>query len=169
MTRHAPATRQGRQPAPGPDPMFYRSFHSDHATTRVVLAQLRTSLLPHASEDALARLELALAEVLNNIGEHGRAAPADRLPKVHLCVICQGDGLVCAVTDDGAPLPRSCLTQGGGTPRGIISRDNLPEGGFGWPLIRSLTRSISHFRQDKRNFLTFVVPRMQGGQQRECA
>ena len=33
--------------------------------------------------------------------------------------------------------------------------DDLPEGGFGWHLIRSLSKDLEYHREGDRNFLTF--------------
>ena len=36
--------------------------------------------------------------------------------------------------------------------------EDLPEGGFGWFLIRTLTNDLSYLRLQEQNILSFVVP-----------
>lgn len=146
--------------------MFHRIFRADPETVRAALVFLRQRFDGSAEDEVIAKLELALAEVLNNICEHGTMTEAMRLdgqphaPLIHLCVARHVGGIACAVTDDGRPLPLSCLdprdlpfVPGDGT--GIL---RLPEGGFGWFLIQELTASLSYFREGRRNFLAFIVP-----------
>lgn len=154
---------------PGRRPMMHRIFRADPLTVREALAFLRERFDGSAAEDVIARLELALAEVLNNICEHGSRHDALRLggrshaPLIHLCVARHAGGIACAVTDDGQPLPEACLSPPV-PPFHLISASgaadipSLPEGGFGWFLIQDLTASLSYFREGRRNFLAFIVP-----------
>lgn len=155
-------------------PMFHRVFRADNSAIRSALIELKGRFRPYADDDVIGRLELALAEVLNNICEHGveimsiptQDAYSDHaeMPMVHLCVIRQENGLICAVTDDGVPLPDSCLRVSDlqierhfpKPEAGLIA--DLPEGGFGWSLIQGLTHSIRYIREDRRNVLAFTVP-----------
>ncbi|MDF3606733.1 ATP-binding protein [Paracoccus sp. DMF-8] len=161
-------------------PMFHRVFRADSSAIRSALMELKGRFQPYADDDVIGRLELALAEVLNNICEHGvqimsipaRTEFSDRpdgagtrdVPLIHLCVIRQDNGLICAVTDDGVPLPDSCLRgpdyqiemRGRQLDAGLVAE--LPEGGFGWSLIQGLTHSIRYIREDRRNVLAFTVP-----------
>ncbi|WP_017999614.1 ATP-binding protein [Paracoccus sp. N5] len=164
-----PAEKRLRQPPPGRHPMFHRIFRADPETVRAALLFMRERFDGSAEDEVIAKLELALAEVLNNICEHGTRTEAMRLggrphaPLIHLCVARHVGGIACAVTDDGRPLPLSCLD-----PRDLPFVDLapgdtasillLPEGGFGWYLIQELTASLSYFREGHRNFLAFIVP-----------
>ncbi len=177
---------------PRMQPMYHRVFRANSMAVRTALLELRHRFDHHVSADTIGRLELALAEVLNNISEHGgdehpspaappkpRKAPptlarpsADSrkrggVPTVHLCVVQQASGLACAVTDDGIPLPENCLTPfESGDFKTYRSREQLegelPEGGFGWFLIQDLTRAICYYREDQRNFLAFTIPYPEG-------
>lgn len=148
------------------EPMFHRAFRSDLPAIRAALGEIRLRFYGYTPDDTIDRLELVLAEVLNNICEHGSVtlavAPDQGLsqrrgngatPTVHLSVIRHDSGIVCTITDDGIPLPATCLTDG---PRTIATE--LPEGGFGWRMIRDLTNSISYTREGRRNFVGFTVP-----------
>lgn len=158
-----------RDASPSRQPIFHRIFRADPMTVRDALWFLRERFDGSARADVISKLELALAEVLNNICEHGSHADAERLggrihsPLIHLCVVRHVGGIACAVTDDGRPLPPECLD-----PRTLPYSDppdqddlsvlRLPEGGFGWYLIQDLTASLSYFREGRRNFLAFIVP-----------
>ena len=72
-------------------------------------------------------------------------------------------GIACAITDDGQPLPQSCLEIRRlpwdlPDPALEDAIATLPEGGFGWFMIQDLTASLSYFREGRRNFLAFIVP-----------
>ncbi|ABL68931.1 ATP-binding protein [Paracoccus denitrificans] len=164
-----PAGSRLRRPPPRRQPMFHRIFRADPATVRAALLFLRERFDGSAGDEVIAKLELALAEVLNNICEHGTRYEALRLdgrahaPLIHLCVARHVGGIACAVTDDGRPLPPSCLAAHGlpwtaPPPRDAEAILLLPEGGFGWFLIQDLTASLSYFREGRRNFLAFIVP-----------
>lgn len=96
--------------------------------------------------------ELVLAEVINNIIEHAyRDGPAG-LIELRLRL---GEGeLLFTVLDDGLPMP------GGNAPKGRphdLDREmqEMPEGGFGWFLIRELTEGLDYRREECRNSLHF--------------
>ncbi|WP_424831640.1 ATP-binding protein [Ruegeria sp.] len=99
-------------------------------------------------------IKIALAEAINNVVEHAYAdmAPAE----VHIkCTLCP-NRLDVELSDTGNPMPGLRLP--GGIPASVETpRPNLPEGGFGWYLIRQLTSEIQYDRVDGRNqlFLRF--------------
>ena len=150
--------RQNAGPKPRPEtrtqPMFHRVLQADPHDVRQALTDLRARFAPSVNDDAMGRLELVLAEVMNNVAEHA-AAPGAGSGSMHLCVIMQEGGLSCAITDDGGKLPADCLK-----PRSLPALDplDLPEGGFGWFLIQGLTQSLCYYREDHRNCLAFTVP-----------
>ena len=130
-------------------------FAATPATVRDALQQGLAGLThpPLSAEDA-GLVELVLAETLNNIVEHAYAGlSAD---SIALTLQQSATGLSCKVVDNGVPMP------GGAPPLGHQSDrteplEDLPEGGFGWFLIRSLSRDLKHWREDGRNHLTFSI------------
>lgn len=132
--------------------VFTRSFQARIETVRDTLVAMTRRLQPHTTTDLLGRVELVLAELLNNVAQHGRGSDPGPVPMVHLSVVAQPDGLACSVCDDGGLLPRVCLTSPAPDPRAH------PEGGFGWFLIGHLTQSLVYFREGERNFIAFTVP-----------
>lgn len=95
-------------------------------------------------------IEIALAEAVNNIVEHAYAdRPAGQVRLTYeigpgkLTLVLEDDGIGFA---NGTPPP--------GVPADLdVPRDDLPEGGFGWFLIRSLASSLTYRRHGDRNHL----------------
>jgi serine/threonine-protein kinase RsbW len=142
-----------------PDPFDQADTHdlvirAEPASVRAALLQV-TSVPPVSdlAPELRATVELALAEVLNNVAEH---AYAEAVGHVSVTVALHSDGLWCQVVDEGAPMP------GGVLPEGKLPEDELPEGGFGWHLIRVMTRDLSYRRQRRTNRLNFMIP-LDGG------
>lgn len=102
-------------------------------------------------EDTCGSVELVMAEALNNIVEHAYATDQER--DFLLKVSIKPDRLCFHLRDGGAPLPGLCLPQGK-LPDHTGPRDDLPEGGFGWFLIRDLTERVAYERRDGMNHLT---------------
>lgn len=147
------AGRQSRRDA-RVQPMFHRVLSAEPNEVRQTLTDLRARFDAVVDPDALGRLELVLAEMMNNVAEH--AGGAGVVPGLmHLCVVMHDSGLSCAITDNGNQLPPDCLK-----PRSLPVMDplDLPEGGFGWFLIQGLTQSLCYYREDQRNCLAFTVP-----------
>ena len=97
--------------------------------------------------------EIVLAEVMNNVVEH---AYAQRQGDITLEIDPNPSGLVCQIRDSGAPMPGLALPQG--QFQALDRIDDLPEGGFGWFLIRSLTRDLTYHRHEGGNHLSFLLP-----------
>jgi serine/threonine-protein kinase RsbW len=104
--------------------------------------------------EKIGSIELVVAEALNNIVEH---AFAHRNGRIDLRLSTEKGGLYCAIEDDGLPMP------GGRPPIGSppdLNGDlqDLPEGGYGWFLIREITRDLGYERVENHNRLTFRIP-----------
>ena len=56
-------------------PMFHRVLQAEPHDVRRTLKDLRTRFASQVSADAMGRLELVLAEVMNNVVEHADLAP----------------------------------------------------------------------------------------------
>jgi serine/threonine-protein kinase RsbW len=94
--------------------------------------------------------ELLLAEVLNNVVEH---AYANGTGDIEVSVALRGRSLMFRVLDFGAELPGHMLPPGHLADFG--THGDLPEGGFGWHMIRALAKDVEYRRQDGCNHLTF--------------
>lgn len=112
--------------------------------------------------DLTGRAEIVLAEALNNITEHGR--PDGQTGWISLrCDLCQA-GLRVVITDRCRPLPQDLLAFSGDMRPmpGNLDLADLPEGGFGWHLIRLLTHDLACKHEAFGNRLSFLVPRNPG-------
>lgn len=110
------------------------------------------NILAQLSEDSRGTVEILLAEVLNNVVEHAYSAYPGQIQ----VSIAPGEGfLFLRLVDQGLPMP------GGDPPGGKLSAigefQNLPEGGFGWFLIRSLSRDLTYMRDGPNNVTSFCV------------
>lgn len=138
-----------------------RHFHfpAGQAAIRFALRQWRHAMQTAAlCPDVTARAETVLAEVLNNIAEHGQQDGTTGWIDLRCDMI--PSGLLLVVTDQGRPMPPHLLCpppQGAPIPQDYPMAD-LPEGGFGWSIIRCLTCDLQHQSHAGGNRLSFVVP-----------
>lgn len=143
---------------PHSDHELQLEFPSDNLSVRQALQQvLRLNLSP----DDKSVVEIVLAEVLNNIVEHAyQEKPTGR---IELAVRLMGDGLHLAVQDSGLPLPNDLPSKPVSPDLDCATKD-LPEGGFGWLLVRELTQDLHYERQDGRNILSFRIANTEAAQ-----
>ena len=101
-----------------------------------------------AGPDLMSSLEIVLAEALNNVVEHSCADLAGSWFRL----FCDFDGHTVSVRieDNGRPMPGAVLPKGL-APSLSVAMNDLPEGGFGWFLIRSICREISYARSGSVN------------------
>lgn len=100
------------------------------------------------TDDSRGTAEIVMAEALNNIVEHAYAGGAG---DIEISVELDGNDLACHFADTGAPMPDNQLPIGAAH----NLENDLPEGGFGWFLIRSLTQDLHYFRHQNQNNLRF--------------
>lgn len=105
------------------------------------------------SDDLRGTAEIVMAEALNNIVEHAYSAGAGA---IEISVKLGEHGLDCTIADHGAPMPNHTLPKG--APHILDDMENLPEGGFGWFLIRTLAQDLQYSRSRDQNFLRFRLP-----------
>ena len=127
------------------------SFAAEEQALRVALAQVRDFL--NASgfpESFLGNVELVLAEAVNNVIEHAYANIHGG--QVEIRLEKTDSGIVVFLEDDGAAMPDGMAPEGRLHDLKVDLKD-LPEGGFGWFLIRELTDSLEFNRIGNRNQL----------------
>lgn len=106
----------------------------------------------NASDEETFSAELVIAEALNNVVEH---ALADiQAPTFFLSMKKVSDGVRVDIRDQGHPMPDG-RPPIGDLPEITENTNNLPEGGFGWFLIRELARDLSYARVEDENQLSF--------------
>jgi len=132
---------------------FHRRIEAQEQAVRALLAETRAWLRARdVSEATCGTVEIALAEALNNIVEHAYAGRAGR---IGIAAVLDGAQLRCTLTDRGRPLPGLCPPEGDG-PALDRTGAEMPEGGFGWFLIRTLTRAQRYERTADVNRLTLA-------------
>lgn len=111
------------------------------------VGELRRAGVPVGQRE---NLEIALAEVLNNIVEHACAG----MPGASIAVQLHWDGaqVEVSVSDSGRPMPGRTVR-----PMRRLDPESLPEGGFGWNLILTLASDIAYVREKNRNQLWFAI------------
>ena len=124
-----------------------------NASIREALAETRARLAraPLLDEE-LATVEVVLAEVMNNVAEHAYAWRRDG--EMVLGLRLAEEGLLVSVTDEGRPMPDDDLPFGQRLDP-TLPLDDMPEGGFGWLIIRQLARDVTYLRRDGVNQLSF--------------
>jgi serine/threonine-protein kinase RsbW len=136
-------------------PGFTLHVPARNRAIREALAEVRSRLTQvPLSEEELATVEVVLAEVMNNVAEHAYAWRRDG--EMLLGLRMTAEGLVVSVTDEGLPMPDAELPFGERLDPTVPVGD-LPEGGFGWLIIRQLARDVSYVRQDGVNQLSFRI------------
>lgn len=123
-----------------------------HFAVRNALKSILGALsgLPIATDD-FDTVQSVLAEILNNVVEHAHRDGVGGSIQVRLHHEMRL--LAITVLDDGAEMP------GGTLPAGRDDWDvrALPEGGFGWFLIRQLVDDLSYTREAGINRVSFCL------------
>lgn len=118
---------------------------------RWMLGELRARLAAeNLRDDDCSNIEIALAEALNNIVEHAYRPGPHGLITLTLSVGQRH--LTCELRDQGAAMP-GLAPPDGTVPDVTCPRATLPEGGFGWSLIRALTARLHYLRDEEENRL----------------
>lgn len=141
------------------EPALTLTFRSDPIQIRNALAQLSQFLAPLSMPvEHLNMIELATAEVLNNVFEHGYRSDRDR--PIFLSGTLDADGnedptLVVCVRDRGMPSPNILFD----ADQIIVPPPaELPEGGFGCFLILTLSAKVEQRRIGIWNELRVTFP-----------
>lgn len=145
-------------PAPEHDPGtagLTLAFQADPVSIRHALeGMLASPPLSDLRGDERSVAELVLAEVLNNVAEH---AYGEAGGQVEVGLHPDAKGVRCLIVDQGRPMPGGQLPKGRLPPGADVALEDLPEGGFGWHLIRSLCSDLTYTRIDSQNRLSFVL------------
>lgn len=145
------------QMEPHAAPNIFLKFTSGTVQVREALDKTRDDM--RDAEVDLATCDTAqiiLGEVLNNVVEHAYLLE-EGLP-IELGIWVITDGVLCKIKDEGAPMPNGVPPAGVSMDIDAVSRDDLPEGGFGWAMVRELTQDLQYHRTDSGNELMFLIP-----------
>jgi serine/threonine-protein kinase RsbW len=135
---------------------FKTSFPATEMAVRDALVSLTSSLRTSGlDEDCIGRTEIVLAEALNNVVEHAYADSGEG--SVELRIKGSSNGIDITILDQGLPVPVHVFAKRSG-PDVDVATDDLPEGGFGWMLIQSMSSHLSYQRVGQMNCLRLTVP-----------
>jgi serine/threonine-protein kinase RsbW len=136
-------------------PGFTLPVLARNRSIRDALAEVRSRLGRMAlSDEEITTVEVVLAEVMNNVAEHAYAWRRDG--EMILGLRQTRDGILVSVTDEGRPMPDDDLPFGDRLDP-TVPIEEMPEGGFGWLIIRQLARDVSYVRENGVNQLSFRV------------
>jgi serine/threonine-protein kinase RsbW len=155
--RDLPSPQQGDPPR-GTAPRWSctRRFEAQPALVSIELLGLNQTLIQLGLPiEHLFALELVLAEVLNNVAEHAYG-DSGKGP-IELTVTVHEGCIQCRVKDFGAPMPGGALPPARRHSVKALALQDLPEGSFGWALIRDLTTDLNYQRVDGTNLLCFRI------------
>lgn len=107
------------------------------------------------SIDDASSVEIVLAEALNNVVEH--AYSPENPGKIKLVVKSRSKALMVEITDHGRPMPKGRAPIGNHPMAEFNQHDAMPEGGYGWFLIREIVRDLVYDRRDGENILLFRI------------
>lgn len=152
-----PAPRQGDPP--GGAALGWtctRRFDARPSLVSVELLGLNQTLIQLGLPiEQLFTLELVLAEVLNNVVEHAYQDCGEGL--IELDVAVHDGSIHCTVIDFGSPMPGGALPSARRHCPKALALQDLPEGSFGWALIRDLTTGLGYRRVGDSNELWFRI------------
>ncbi len=154
---HRLTLRNGRPPPPGSLGWdWQRQFDARPQAVSLELVGLNQTLTQLGLPiEKLFTLELILAEVLNNIVEH---AYGDRgVGRIDLDLSVRDGWISCTITDRGAPMPGGFLPNARRYSPDEMALGDLPEGGFGWGLIRDMADLLTYQRDGDRNRLSLGI------------
>lgn len=152
MAAQNPAGGADPHGAKGTDQLQIRFPGTAEAVRQALADLMQKPLLTECSPSMAVNAEIVLAEVMNNIVEHAYAVTTG---EICLTLRRSPAGIACQLTDCGAPMPG--LTPPAGKFQELGNLDDLPEGGFGWFLIRSLVEGLSYRRENGENHLSFLL------------
>lgn len=144
---------QGRGSGPSQVDILLKSTE---LAVRDALEKLLSALDPFKfGPEETGAVQLVVAEALNNIVEHAYA-DAGEDGTIRLRCDVEGDGLHVHIVDQGRAMPDNTLPLGN-RPRNDVDVLDLPEGGFGWFLIRDLAKDLEYHREAQENHLRLRI------------
>ncbi len=149
--------RRVRRPLENPVRIIAITLKAQKDTISETLQNLRATFLESGVEaDVVGRLEVALAETLNNIAEHG-GHPRDE-DAIRLTARISDGEVLLQIRDSGNPVPEQHVSSPA-LPDNSGPLQSLPEGGFGWFLIHKLADNVKYAHDGTENHLELVFLR----------
>ena len=131
------------------------SINIGFAATQIAARQAIVATIARLTDFGISQsrcgdIEIALAEAVNNVVEHAFEDLPDATGRI--TCLTRGDTLIVEINDTGRILPNSRLPVAKvANLEGPLSE--LPEGGFGWSLIRKIAENVTYERTGNQNRL----------------
>ena len=139
-------------PGHAPGVTFDETFPSDFRWVRRVVQNAVGKLADDGlGVEDLGSVEIVLAEALNNVVEH--AYPENAPGRVRVVIRHRPQALMVEIRDRGKPMPKGRAPIGNHPMTEFDHQDAMPEGGYGWFLIREIVNDLVYDRHDDENFL----------------
>lgn len=143
-----------RQTKPGLPSLIEKQFPADYRWVRRAIHEVEDDLVAAGiSSSDIGSLAIVLAEALNNVVEHAFDNNKDGV--ITLQIRARSKSLVFEIRDRGLPMPKGKAPVGSHPMGDIRQLDKMPEGGYGWFLIRELVQDLVYDRQGGENMLLF--------------
>jgi serine/threonine-protein kinase RsbW len=130
--------------------------YDDVAVVRTLLPAVARGL--PFTRSTLLRLEICVMEALHNVVRHAYRDRDDG--DVEVSLEAGADRLVIRIEDHGRPMPdearRSIRSAPPITERSATPLPDLPEGGLGIPILRTVLDDLEYRREGDRNVLTMT-------------
>lgn len=137
-------------------PIAEHEIQGSEDAVRAALRKIKADLhKARLSSSDIEHAQIVLGEVLNNIVEHALSGQQDG--GMRLAAFRSKTSLRVVILDNGARMPNGKLPMRP-QPRIDVPTADLPEGGFGWHLIRALTDELVYERRSHGNMLTLHIP-----------
>jgi serine/threonine-protein kinase RsbW len=126
--------------------------YAAHKASEKLLYELAPLVL---NAEETGAIELVMAEALNNIVEHGYPDPKNGGP---ISIYCEHGtkGLNIKLVDNGLPMPNGKIPAGLAVNTDVELKD-MPEGGFGWFIIKDLAKDVAYTRTLDTNRLDLHI------------
>lgn len=132
--------------------IFDKSYPADFRWVRRAVQNAADDLrIEGLSEGSIGSVEIVLAEALNNVAEH--AYPEDKPGDMRLIIKRRPKALMFEIRDRGKPMPKGRAPIGNHPMTEFDQHDAMPEGGYGWFLIREIVSDLVYDRRNDENFL----------------
>lgn len=139
-----------KHPAPSASLELRFPGHGENVRKNLLRLRVWTTSLQLCAESR-GDVELVLAEIVNNIVEHAQHGCLNDEILIHGELL--ENSLAFQIVDYGAPLPFQRIPEGI-QPSLDVGLQDLPEGGFGWMLVRTLTSELHYERRAGANCLS---------------
>ncbi|MEM7753028.1 MAG: ATP-binding protein [Pseudomonadota bacterium] len=135
-------------------PTIEKVIPADYRWVRRAIHELETELAKGGvSADHIGSISIVLAEALNNVVEHAMEENAGG--DINVVLRARSKSLLFEIRDKGRPMPEGRAPMGNHPMTEFNQFDALPEGGYGWYLIRELVQDLVYDRQNDENILFF--------------